>query len=390
MINRLTNNNISSTRVFSLKDVKSEYLSLTNKIKRVFNISNEQIDKVKPKLKQGAMQGKPAGKRNSSLREQIKTSYVMPDSGHIAKNNFIKTERFNGIKNEVTTEERKILNNEKNSLMKGNVSSLLGKGIMSAQKLENNLPIKCEYTRLDKENNRYASASLKPQTGIEFSTGNNIKAAEIILGKPLGNYFNKQNYDDSLKVVTIDNGNCGTIGISFNLNDIKADQPLLLHSGQLSGCTMAYAIKGEQMYAFHAGKPGNDDSDWKTDKDGVKSMINGYEKMAQLPLSSLNDVNNQSLIDYFHDNFDFSAVTFCGHGENVTSQSNVIMLDYNKPSEMVNDNNARVANAVAVISKEGNTIKIETLLDDMVIDKKTLETHSINSALSNSQYISKF
>jgi len=153
---------------------------------------------------------------------------------------------------------------------------------------------------------------------------------------------------------------------------------------------MAYAIKGEQMYAFHAGKPGNDDSDWKTDKDGVKSMIDGYEKMAQLPLSNLNDINNQSLIDYFHDNFDFSAVTFCGHGENVTSQSNVIMLDYYKPSEMVNDNNARVANAVAVISKEGNTIKIETLLDDMVIDKKTLETSSINSALTNSQYISKF
>ncbi|MCW2254748.1 hypothetical protein M2263_000839 [Providencia alcalifaciens] len=193
-----------------------------------------------------------------------------------------------------------------------------------------------------------------------------------------------------MKVVTIDNGNCDTIGISLNLNDIKADQPLLLHSGELSGCTMVYAINGEQLYAFHTGKPGNDDSDWKTDKEGVKSMINVHEKMAQLPTTSLNDVNNQSLIDYFHDNFDFSAVTFCGHGEQVTSQSNVIMLDYNKPSEMVNDNNARVANAVAVISKEGNTIKIETLLDYMVIDKKTLETSSINSALSNSQYISKF
>ncbi|MCW2254749.1 hypothetical protein M2263_000840 [Providencia alcalifaciens] len=66
----------------------------------------------------------------------------MPDSSHITKNNFIKTERFNGVKNEVTTEERNILNNEKNSLMKGSVSSILGKGIMSSQKFENVLPIR--------------------------------------------------------------------------------------------------------------------------------------------------------------------------------------------------------------------------------------------------------
>ncbi|MCW2254750.1 hypothetical protein M2263_000841 [Providencia alcalifaciens] len=73
MINRLTNNNVSSTRAFSLKDVKSEYLSLTNKIKRIFNISGEKLDAVKPKLIQSAMQGKLAEKRNSSLREQIKS-----------------------------------------------------------------------------------------------------------------------------------------------------------------------------------------------------------------------------------------------------------------------------------------------------------------------------
>lgn len=322
------------------------------------------------------------GENKINMRELISKSYVVPDSGCSARNNFINTPRFNGIVTKVTTCEKKELLKESASVMNGNMRPLIGKGVMSMEAKNDKLPVTYDYIISDKKHEILSKNISNINYGIECYNGDKIKSAELIPGTPMGNYYNKQTFNHGLKIIQLDNGNCGTIGFRFDINQLAPDRPLLIHGGELSGCTMVYGLKDNYFYAFHSGQPGNDKSIWETEKDGSKSIIESHNKITGSTPNTDKEIDNNTLSSYLHKNFDISMMAFCGHGETVESKENALSFNYNKPSILVGKNKVRVANTMAMLINKGGVIEINMLSDDMTIDKKTLETESMTCVLS--------
>lgn len=350
---------------------------LISSIKTVKNTSNSLIRSFfENNFSCGGKEKKP------NMRDLISKSYVVPDSGNAATNNFVNTPRFNGVVREVTTNEKIELVRDSNSIMNGNIRPLIGKGILSRETKNDNFPLVYDYIRSDKENESLNKNTSNLNFGIESYNGDKVKSAEIIPGTPMGNYYNKQTFHKNLNIVQLDNGNCGTVGFRFDINQLTPDKPLLIHGGELSGCTMIYALKDNYFYAFHSGQPGNDKTLWETEIDGSKSIIDSHAKMTgATPPTGLN-IDIEALSNYLHNNFDFSMMAFCGHGGDILRKENVLSFDYNKPSDLVGINNSRVANAMAVLVNEKGVIKIDMLSDDMKIDKNTLKSESITHVMS--------
>ncbi|SFN55760.1 Rho-activating domain of cytotoxic necrotizing factor [Izhakiella capsodis] len=322
------------------------------------------------------------GEKKPNMRELISKSYVLPDSGCTARSNFIETSRFNRVVTKLTTGEKKELLKESASVMNGNIRPFIGKGIISMEAKNDNLPVTYDYIISDKNHGILRENISSVNFGIECYNGDKIKSAEIIPGTPIGNYYNKQTFNHDLKIIQLDSGNCGTVGFRLDINQLTPDRPLLIHGGELSGCTMVYGLKDNYFYAFHSGQPGNDKSIWETKKDGSKSIIESHNKMTGSTSDTDKEIDIETLSSYLHDNFDICMMAFCGHGETIGSKKKVLSFDYNKPSILVGENKSRVANTMAMLVNKGGVIEINMLSDDMTIDKKTLETDSMTYVLS--------
>lgn len=347
---------------------------------KIKNVKNTPIQMIRKFLNRHFSSGSVAKQPN--MRELISNSYVVPDSGQTARSNFVNTPRFNGIITNVSTSEKKELLKESVSVMNGNIRPLIGKGIISMKVKNDKLPVAYDYIRSDKEHEILSKNISYSNYGVECYNGDKIKSSEIIPGTPIGNYYNKQTFCNDLKIIQLDNGNCGTVGLRFDINQLTPDNPILIHGGELSGCTMVYGLKNNYFYAFHSGQPGNDKSIWETEKDGSKSIMDCHIKMTNSTPNLAKEIDNETLSRYLQNNFDISMMAFCGHGENIESKKNVISFDYNKPSILVGENKSRVANTMAMLVNKGGIIEINMLSDDMTIDKKTLETDSMKYVLS--------
>lgn len=369
-----TVNNITAPKINS-KDNNSQF---ANSVKSVKNTPITMIRKFFNHLFSHS-----GGEKKPNMRELISKSYVVPDSGYTARSNFINTSRFNGIVTKVTTGEKRELLKESASVMNGNIRPLIGKGIISMEAKNDKLPVTYDYVISDKKHEILSKNISNVNFGIECYNGDKIKSAEIIPGTPMGNYYNKQTFNRDLKIIQLDNGNCGTVGFRLDINQLTPDRPLLIHGGELSGCTMVYGLKDNYFYAFHSGQPGNDKSIWETEKDGSKSIIESHKKITGSTSDTDKEIDNETLSSYLHNNFDISMMAFCGHGETIDSKKNVLSFDYNKPSILVGENKSRVANAMAMLVNKGGVIEINMLSDDMTIDKKTLETDSMTYVLSD-------
>ncbi|WP_172668225.1 cytotoxic necrotizing factor Rho-activating domain-containing protein [Yersinia enterocolitica] len=259
--------------------------------------------------------------------------------------------------------------------MAGNIEPLVGKGIIATGKANQNLPTKMNLVRFDSQAQQRVQNTDKTPAGITCFSGGDTKSSELIPGLPLGNYFNQQRFDNNLKIITIDNGDRGTIGCQFDLAQIEEGTALLINAGELSGCTMAYAIKDDTFFSYHAGQHGNDASEWETGSDGARSIIDAHNILtsSQNPHSDAM-VNNQTLVDFLADNFDFYSLTYCGHGEKVVGNTNV--FDYNQ-NKVTDDNKVRLGSAMALITRENGKVKVQTLSDDMTVNKNDLTTQSL-------------
>ena len=323
-----------------------------------------------------------------NIRELIKTSSVVSGSSEAAKKAFVNTARFNGIKTDVTITQKLQLTIDKSQLAEGKIGSFVGKGIMAGKHFLNELPVKCDYVRVDKNIKDTISDTRAMVSGICACTGEHIIASELIPGTPLGNYHNQQDYSSSLKVLQLENGDCGTIGFKINIRDLPCDQQLIIHGGELSGCTVVFAQKGDDLFAFHAGQLGNDASAWETGSDGVKSILQSYDAMtggANIVDGMIYD--NQVLADFLAKNFDFSSLTYCGHNETVSDHKNVSVFNYNSEVSSVGDNKVRVGNAMLILTNKDNKPYIECLSDDMTINKNTLTTESIGNSVSTQKQV---
>ncbi|WP_246169946.1 cytotoxic necrotizing factor Rho-activating domain-containing protein [Yersinia canariae] len=316
----------------------------------------------------------------SNLRKQVQQSHVIVGSHLAATAAFRQDTKFNHVISEVTPQQRLILTNDKKAIMSGNIEPLVGKGVIAASKANTNLPMRINQVHFDSKAQQVVKNTAKPHPGITYFMGSATQSAELIPGLPLGNYFNQQHFDDNLKVLTVDNGDRGTIGCQFDLSQIEEGSTWLISAGELSGCTMAYAIKNNAFFIYHAGQNGNDTSEWETSSDGVRSIIDAHSALNASQNIQLDSMpNNQMLVNFLANNFDFYSLTYCGHGEQV--EGNPSVFDYNQ-NRTINDGEVRVGNAMALITKENGNVKVQILSDDMAVNKSDLTTQSLAHHIS--------
>lgn len=73
--------------------------------------------------------------------------------------------------------------------------------------------------------------------------------------------------------------------------------------------------------------------------------------------------------------------------KNINSQKNVISFDYNKLSTLIGDNDAIFTNTIVMLTNDNGVIRMNSLSDDIAIDKNSLKTKSLAHAMSGSKEI---
>ncbi|ONC26336.1 hypothetical protein AQ914_04435 [Burkholderia pseudomallei] len=216
---------------------------------------------------------------------------------------------------------------------------------------------------------------------IKLYRGNQAQAAELIPGTPIGNYYNKFQFGDRLRLIEIDNGRQGTVGMQFDTARMEDGDCYLFSAGALSGCTMIYALKGDMLYAYHAGTVKNGDDDWTTAIHGARSIYETHRLVAvdTVPDGSMVS-NNSELVAFLQQNFDHAMMVYSGKGSPLTvgEREHVRCFDYSKMS--LRHGIANAGSALALLKKEGGTVKIAFLGDNMEVDR-ACQVHSLDAQL---------
>ncbi|WP_281961612.1 cytotoxic necrotizing factor Rho-activating domain-containing protein [Vibrio parahaemolyticus] len=340
-------------------------------LKSVRHLSTEEKAKIKraPFPKGDVKQAK-----NGQLKALVVDSVVVNGSNQVATKAFASDPKFN--RNNI--QKSAVVNSKlMNSLEKGDVSVLKGKGIVGGDSKTKQLPFTCDIIKLDKKGFKSALGTDLAQYGVNVITGKDIKSAQLIPGTPLGQFYNTNSFSDNLSVVHVPNGDRGVTALKVSLSDIKKNQKILVSSGALSGCTSVTARDNNSMYVFHVGKSGNDTSPWKTNKDGAAMVQQCAEKLSGVRSQSTGKSSDlQSLVNFCSKAFLQTTIQYCGHGEKVKAPKNVSIFDYNSPQKKTH---FRVGNHLTLISNSNGKVNISTLCDDMSINKTRCSTESIGS-----------
>ncbi|MGV8000598.1 cytotoxic necrotizing factor Rho-activating domain-containing protein [Photorhabdus temperata subsp. temperata] len=193
----------------------------------------------------------------------------------------------------------------------------------------------------------------------------------------IGVHWGENTLDPNIIGINVVNGASGTVGIKIALEDIQPECPVIITSGALSGCTMMYAVKDNDFFAYHTGqKPGDDE--WKTGRQGVVTTNQSHQ--ALLPNSEPVTVgeHNNDLVNIFA-KYDQSVITYMGKPgvviDNTAENVSVFNYDEIKPEKLAiragysyallarDDKgkvNVKVLSEDAIVSpgKKGNTIKV--------------------------------
>ncbi|MGL1696301.1 cytotoxic necrotizing factor Rho-activating domain-containing protein [Vibrio parahaemolyticus] len=261
------------------------------------------------------------------------------------------------------------------SLKVGNIEQLVGKGIMTntTSKGLETMPFPLDHVQSDRLKQEHNVSITNTPDGISYYRGNSVTSAEVIPGSPLGQYYHSSPLPEDINILELCNGSQGTFGFSIDLNDVKGNEPILIHGKALSGCSMAFARKGSRFFAFHTGQRENEKHKWMTATQGAASLKRSAEKLLQLPESSKCETN-QELAIWMSKQFDQSSLIYSGNGDSIVDGHNMWCFDYNSK---VSSEAPRVGNAVALLTKNGNEWNIDVLGDDMKIDRTTYETTSL-------------
>lgn len=349
----LTKNKTYSNFIKNNKSIKS--VTVLTKIKSLFDNSsgkNKMLSKrgLTIEVKKGSTEEASAQWKNDPLRNHFKSADLSSHS----------------------------LLSDKQTVLKGQLSPLIGKGIIGCHKKYEYLPFPITHIQNDKDGKHVSSDTLESKAGLGYYTGEHIAPEEIIPGSPIGQYFHQALFDKNLHILAIDNGNKGTFGISFDLNQVKEGQPILVHCRSLSGCSVVFATKSNKLFAFHAGQRPNEKEHWITAEKGAESIAQSADFLANGTSNTLSCTNNQELVRYLSNHFDQSAFIYCGHGESVMSQPNVNCFDYNMGPQR---DEPRVGNAMALVSKNKGKISVNVLGDDLGIDSGSFETRSLQHSM---------
>ncbi|WP_157659855.1 cytotoxic necrotizing factor Rho-activating domain-containing protein [Burkholderia ubonensis] len=350
-------------------------------------VKNGEVAIYKSKL-DGLLHPNQTRRARDFVRELTRVSTAHPDLHHVQKalirqggvvrsaGNFDATQNFrldvrhNKIVTTSFRQEQLLFERDKMRLLSGSLAPLIGKGIVACAGRANvDIPSAVEQCIRNDNEGVKTGGDARAEGFIEFFHGGQAKATELIPGTPIGNFYNKFKFGDRLQVFKIKNGLQGTVGMQFDTTRMEDGDCCLFSAGALSGCTVIYALKGDMLYAYHAGTKKNCDSDWETATDGASSIYNTHRMMtSDVGPDNSAPRNNSELAAFLDQHFDFSMMVYNGKGTPLPmgDSGRVFRFDYSKTS--LEQGLAHAGNALALVKKEGDVIKIAMLGENMAID----------------------
>lgn len=284
--------------------------------------------------------------------------------------NFRQDVRQNKTVTTSSPQEKLLFERDKSQVLSGSVAPLIGKGVLAVEGgAQASAPagvVDC--VRHDREGDKKGGDAVSSDF-IKYSHGSQAKAKELIPGTPIGNYYNKFQFGDTLRLIEIGNGLQGTVGVKFDTGALRDGDCCLFNSGALSGCTMVYALKAGMLYAYHAGTVKNGDGEWETATDGARSIVDAHRRLCGDQAPPDRPVgNNRELAAFLRDHFDHAMMVYSGKGEtpDLADSGHVHHFDYNKTP--LGQELASVGNALALLKKTGDSLSLEFLGDSMRIN----------------------
>jgi hypothetical protein len=173
-------------------------------------------------------------------------------------------------------------------------------------------------------------------------------------------------FGNNVRVIEVNNADAGTIALKMPLSRVTEANPIYFHSGDLSGCTMVYAVRGDMLYVYHAGMRSNAEGipkDWTTGENGARTIAQSHAALTGMPVPEGFSGNYNGLADIFSE-YDSSFITYLGKGDNVIGRtySNVSSFDYGHIPRPIGD--ARIAYAGLLLIRRGDTVKVEAFATD--------------------------
>lgn len=275
------------------------------------------------------------------------------------------------------------LNNS--SVKKGHLSALRNKGLIVGSS-DHDIDLAFSASRYDSRFKTDHSLSVNNETleengpfyqGISTFTGRQISSTEWGSGT-IGTYWGKNKLSSKTNIINVVNGMSGTVGIKIPLCNIKENNPLLITSGALSGCTMVYAVDDENFYAFHTGQePGA--KDWKTGIQGPETMYKVADQLSGKITQLRHKEHNNGISDIL-ENYKKGMVTYFGKpGAHINKHNrNTKYFDYNESKSAPFE--IRAGYSYALITMEGNLPKVKVLSEDVKVNPKDCTIKILASA----------
>ncbi|ANB72465.1 hypothetical protein AYM40_08895 [Paraburkholderia phytofirmans OLGA172] len=307
----------------------------------------------------------------------------------------------------------------------GDISPLAGKGVLFG-KITRTPDVEFTFVRNDAVTDttatparKFSMAEVTDENGalhgvIETWSGEQV-TSKARNGPALGLWGDKFSLDADFSVMEVSNGKSGTVGISIPFDQLREGKPIVISSGELTGCSMIYAVDDNKFYAYHAGQsPG--DSKWLTGKHGAASIYKAHLSLTgkslpdvQIAPGNIRDKNgmvrldcdelldnagtslrgNDVLVDmistYHKGTINYFGKYIPGEVDAMVTnaKANVNSFDYNKIKS--DPYGSRVGIAYALLVKKSGRVKVATYSEDMSILMKNGEINY--NVLDNSEYV---
>jgi len=198
--------------------------------------------------------------------------------------------------------------------------------------------------------------------GVNGSPTLNTYTGEIMADpSALGlTYWKENNLTNNTGIINISNSTRGANGIKIELEAVKVNKPVIITSGELSGCTTILARKGGYLYQVHTGT--SEILDGFTSTIGVKKAIEVFELLEDTIIPKVEGImNNDFLANYLAKNFDESLITYASSS---AKPSSVITVSHNNVSTFpyyTDDGLIGFGTSATILARVDNKIIVKSL-----------------------------
>ncbi|MGR5115594.1 CNF1 family cytotoxic necrotizing factor [Photobacterium damselae] len=280
-------------------------------------------------------------------------------------------------------------------LAKGDINVLKGRGSISSMRQRAIEPYFISanadelqggfYTRIERFNNSgYDRRFYNSSIGSNGAPTLNTYTGEILTdSSSLGStYWKENNLTNNTNIIRVSNSARGANGIKIELEQVQANKPVIITSGNLSGCTTIVARKGGWLYKVHTGT--TEPVAGFTSTTGVQKAVEVFKLLltdgAEVPRVE-GIMNNDFLVNYLADNFDESLITYASsdakQGSIITvSHDNVLTFPY-----YTNDNLLGFGTSATILARVDNNTLVSSLSESYSFTTDGAKV-SISKALS--------